>query len=422
MTIVWNWLRGVVGRLQAWIPLATTLVLQAHSSLLNLIITWFLVRQLGVAGFGYYAVYFLVAVNVSTVALALIVQPLNSLTGQLTEKRRDQFIQSAHLGLISMFGVIFVASLFVSVGALLFGGIWLHIAVTMIYSAAMTLGEYHRRILFLRRTPTLVLVYDAIRSALLPVALLLTIRVPSAANAAGFTVAIALTYLLPLCLLRGVPGRIANLYGNRARSLAQLRRLVRSGRWLAGAAILQFAQIQVVILLSFFVLGASEAGLIRLALTIVGLSNPAIHAMEHVIPAQIGRRIRKDGWTAGMNALKQISAVALLAFILFYAMLVVVSPYVLDFMDVRVDEQTVWLIVGLCFVYILQVAIRLVAFRNRAFEATRQISDSLLLSAVASLLLAFPSLTIFGVLGVPLCLVATQLIALWLLWCKSRTL
>ncbi|MEZ5744056.1 MAG: hypothetical protein R3D89_10155 [Sphingomonadaceae bacterium] len=94
------------------------------------------------------------------------------------------------------------------------------------------------------------------------------------ADAAQYTLALSspIRWPCPFWLLR--PER-AVIRMDRRKTAAHLRRMMRSGNWLAVGAFLRFkASTATVILVHSFVLGAYEAGLIRVAQTIVGLANP----------------------------------------------------------------------------------------------------------------------------------------------------
>lgn len=411
---------GLRSRVRAGLPAATTLVLQGLSSLANLAITWALVRQLGLAGFGYYAVYFLIAVNVSTVALALIVQPLNSVASQLSQRRQEEFIQSARIGVGLIICVILVLGALAWAIALAFSQAAGSVAATVIYSAAMALGEFHRRVLFFRRMQSAVLLYDLLRYSLVGAAVIGVMHFMPDASAAEYAIAIAATFPVALLstLLRS--GSTVSPAFDRARTAAQLRRLGRSGGWLAGAAVLRFLALHLVILLSAFLLSPASVGLIRLSQTIVGIVNPAMQAMEHLIPAYIGRRIKASGKDKGLAVLRRIAVATLCGFAAIFLGLALLSPLILPLMNVEPDPRIQMLVAGFGVHFLIQVCVNLIGYTFRVSENTRAISSALLISAISGVALAYPLLLLFDVYGVVICIILGQLAACWRLIASLR--
>lgn len=413
-------LRSVYLRASPHLPKAYTFGAQALNSLSNLLIAWYLVRRIGVDGFGYYATYFMVAVNVSAITIGLLIQPLNSIASQVSAKRRAELIAGAKLGQWLLAAIILIVGLLGTWAAVVFGqGAMIGLAVTA-YCISMSFGEFWRRIYFVESKAGTALSYDLVRFGLMIVGSLLLANLPFDGNAEFYTLALSATYFIAAALISGPRKERAGIL-SLARQRALLRRLVRSGKWLGMAEFLRFVGLRSPILLSFYVLGASETGLLRIAQMLVGLLNPAIQVLEHIIPASYGRRVREKG-IAHARKLHFTGSVAIIAaFIVAYLALIILSDWLLQFFGSANSPDMPALLVGFALAMILTVATALYSIEVRSRETTRAVFDALVITSIATLLIAKPAMDASGAIGAVATLVGAQFSNLMLLrWLIKR--
>jgi hypothetical protein len=387
------------GRVRASVPAAMTVGMQGLNSLSNLLITWFLIRSIGVVGFGYYSTYFIVAVNGAAVAGAFIVSPLNSVASKLSERRQAEFIEAATFGqyLVTL-GALAVTAVGMA-GAYLAGFDSGHVLAVGALTTAMNGGEFWRRIRFFRKEVTAVLAFDLTRYVLLALALAGLPKVMPGPGALAFALAIAATYpttILLFTVLGATGGPIPVSLG---RNRAHLRRMIRTGRWLASVAFLKFMDGGAVLFISFVVLGPYQAGLIRLAQTIVGLTTPAMQSLEHIVPRNIGQHVRAVGFGPALRSYHRLAAVIAGGFALLYVGIVAASPLVLRIMHVPHDGMTIWLVAGFSVVYLFTTVLQLIEYDLRARERAKIVSTALLASAIIGTVIAYPCAMLFGALG-----------------------
>lgn len=411
----------IPARVQASLPAAMAVAIQALSSLSNLAVTWFLVRRIGVDGFGYFTIYFMVAVNVTSVAAALISQPLYSIGSKLSAKRQREFVQAATFGqnLVNL-GLIVVGAAG-TLGCYLMRVPVSHALAITALSVAMNFGECWRRSRFFGQKMLHVLNYDLLRYLLLGMAILGAPRVIAHADAAAYAVVMAATYPIAVAALApwSRPEGPAPAF-EYPRAVAQLRRIVRSGSHLAIGTVLRLANAQFPIFVGFFVLGAYETGLIRVGQTIVGLTNPAAQAIEHVVPTALGRRIRRAGFGPAIHHFRKVCAAIIMAFLALYIGVTLVSPVLLRLMGVPAGINAVLVVAGLCVAYLMYLVATLIAIEARAREDTRLVSASLAWSAVLAVIVSYPLVRWFGLAGLIVGMSATQIIGIVFLIAKLK--
>jgi O-antigen/teichoic acid export membrane protein len=395
-------------RLQASLPALMTVGMQGLNSLSNLAITWFLVRRIGVSGFGYYSAYFIITINAVAVGGALVLNPLNSVASKCSSRRQAEFIQAARFSQMALVAALLAAGLIGALAAWAGGRATGPVIAVVGYVIGTSCGEFWRRIRFFRAQIREVFIFDLGRYILLVILLLGLPRVVPQPGPTAYTLAIAAPYLVAIAAGRLMGERSPPVPFERRRVLAQARRLFRSGKWLAGVALLKFADGGAVLFLSFLVLGPYQAGLLRLAQTIVGLTMPAMQALEHTVPRHLGQKIRESGHQHAMRGYRKLAILIVVAFAGMFAVLVALSPLAIGLMGVTTVGEPLRLVAGFSLVYLLTVVLTLIEFTLRARERAHIVTLSLTVSACATAALAYPNLLKFGAVGAVLTMVFTR--------------
>ena len=388
--------------------------LQAGNSLSQFAITWLLVRQIGVDGFGLYSVYFIVAINAVAVLAGLVLQPLNSLASQYSPERQAGYVRAAGAFVWTLLAGIGVLAVIAWMAAPALGFDPAPVLATLALIAGMAVGEFWRRLRFFAENVRAVAIYDIARYVLLAlVFLLLPQRMPEA-DASTYAVAIAATYFLALLPTFAVPRGLRDRSDSGPQTRVRLTRLLRSGKWLAGVAFLKFLDGGAVMLIAFALLGAYEAGLIRIAQSIVGLTTPAIQTLEHVLPRLLGTRIREIGLAAALRGFSRFALAILAAFTLLYASVTLAAPFILALMGVEQTQLGMFLVAGFGLFYLLTVAMILVEFCLRASDRARTITALLLAGAAVVLIGSWPAISAAGALGAIAVMVMARLVSVML--------
>ena len=394
---------------------ATPFILQGLSSVCNLLISWYLVRQIGVSGFGFFTVYFTFAVAFVTLIGALIVQPLNTLASRHFPRRKAQFVVTAttlnmliNVALVIVWGGLLM-------GLIAFGITTDHLIAIGVLSLSMNIGEFQRRIAFFNRRVVPVLRYDAVRY-LSVVLLFSALRYAEVeASALAYTAAYSGSYLIASLLVAPARSEPGGKLENSVVHKALARRLLRSGRWLVATNFMRLVNAQFVVFVAFFALGAYETGLIRIAQTIVGVINPLSQGMEHVLPVRLGNRIREIGKPSALKEFRRLSAFLLLGFAVLLLSISVFSPLILRAFGVASDANAIFLVAGFALGYLLNVLLTFVLFEVRAREMVELSSIALFGSATLAVVIAFPATVFLELGGVILTICLTQALGICLL-------
>ena len=383
--------------------------LQGGNSLAQFAVTWLLVRQIGVDGFGLYSVYFIIAINAVAVLAGLVLQPLNSLASQYAPARQASYVHAAGRFAWMLLAGIAALTLLAWLVVPAFGLEPAPVIATAALIAGFALAEFWRRLRFFEEDVRAVGIYDIARYVLLALVFIVLPRWMPGADANGYALAIAASYFLALLPTLVLPrGALARAEG-KAQTRVRLARLLRSGKWLAGVAFLKFLDGGAVMLIAFALLGAYEAGLIRIAQSIVGLTTPAIQTLEHVLPRLLGTRIRAVGLGAALRGFSRFALAILAAFTMLYASVTLAAPLILSLMGVEATQLGTWLIAAFGLIYLLSVALILVEFCLRATDRARTITWLVFAAAVIAIASAWPAIVWGGALGAVGIIVATRL-------------
>ncbi len=404
--------RMTTSRVRASLPAMITVAMQGLNSLSNLAITWFLVRRIGVGGFGYYSAYFIITNNAVAVGGALIINPLNSLASKCSARRQAEFIRAAGVSQLLLTLIVFVAGLTGALVTLAAGSAVGPVIAVVTYVVAMSGGEFWRRIRFFRGQIGEVFVFDVGRYTLIAILVVTLPRFVTDPGPTAYTIAISAGYALAIAAGALMISKAPRVHFERRRILAQMRRLLRSGKWLGGVAFLKFADGGAVLFLSFVVLGPYQAGLLRLAQTMVGLTMPAIQALEHTVPRHLGQTIRDFGHGQAMRDYRKLATAIMFGFGLLFVALFAISPMVIRMMGVDRVAEPMKLVAGFGLIYFLTVLLTLVEFTLRARERAHIVTLSLVTSASLTAILSYPSLIEFGAVGAVIMIIGTRTLSI----------
>jgi O-antigen/teichoic acid export membrane protein len=294
-----------------------------------------------------------------------------------------------------------------------------HVLAIGLFAVSMNIGEFQRRLAFFRRRPIDVLWYDALRYGLILASFAAVSMSASSPTVLAYTSAMSASYLVTALVLPIARPDNETSISSLAVLWAQSRRLLRSGRWLVATNLMRLVNAQFVVFVAFFVLGAYETGLIRVAQTIVGVANPLIQGMEHVVPVALGRTIRERGVAMAIGQYRKLSLGLIAIFALLYGPLTVVSPFILRLFTVEADTQAILLVAGFSLGSLFNVLLTLVLFELRAREMTELSSVALFASGFLAIVIAYPAIEMLGLAGVVLTICITQALGIALLVTKA---
>lgn len=382
---------------------------QAFNSLANFLITVALLRVIGVSAFGNYSVYYLIALNYVAISTALICSPMVSIapTVEPSIRRRLIVTSAVMIGVVALLFIILCAltliivrifSLAPPVNMILLGG----------FSITLLLSEAARRFLFFLGRPFATWLFDGLRISIFAVSFLwlhahheqLTVEsiliAQSTSNAIG---------LLGLALV--VPWQ--QFYPLQFRGLKEdTRRLLKAGSWLSLSNIVHLANDSAILLAASALLGEFALGILRSCQTIIGLINPFMMALEHIIPKGLGLMISQKGETKAWSLYWKGASVLLLAFGCLLGGIGLFAKSILAYVIGADVAAYSWVLIAYCFSYFLVIAVALINFAYRAREQTLPIFLAPCIAAGFSLAACIPLMKQFGLEGAVICLVGAQ--------------
>lgn len=382
---------------------------QAFNSLANFLITIALLRAIGVSGFGNYSVYYLIALNFVAISTALICSPMVSIAPTVEQSLRQRLIVTSGL----MIGVVGLAFLIICAFTLLVVKMFsleppVNVVLLGSFSMVLLFSEAARRFLFFLSQPLTTWLFDSSRififaasflwlymqSAQIPVESILLAQIASNALA-----------LLSFAVI--IPWRQFHLL--------QLRdfgegawRLLKAGSWLSLSNIVHLANDSALLLAASALLGEFALGILRTCQTIIGLINPFMMALEHIIPKGLGLMIRQRGEKEAWTLYWKAAAVLLLVFGGLLATIGLFAKYILTLVIGTDVAAYSWVLTAYCFSYFLIIAVALINFAYRAREQTLPIFIAPCIAAVFSLAACIPMMRQFGLEGAVICLVGAQ--------------
>ncbi len=277
---------------------------QALVSAANFLTNVMLARTLGLSGFGVFAFAWMIVLLMSSLQGALIITPMMSIGPKQELALRPSY-----------FGAVFLQALCLSVlsGTVIFLGVlastwffpsWhldslpLPLAVA---TAAYLLQDYTRRYFFTIRRSRLALSCDAL-SYITQLPLLWLLAWRKELNSSSALWIIALTSLF------GVVVSIfwrEELHFSRAATYTVIVRHWKMVRWLAPAALLQWASVNLFMVFAPVYYGAEALGALRACLNIVAVAHIWILGLDNVLPAEAARQLHEHGADASHHYIRK---------------------------------------------------------------------------------------------------------------------
>lgn len=391
-------------------PLRAGLVFgnQGLNSVVNLTISLFLIRMLGITEFGVYAVYFAVAFGISAVVNALIGSPLVSIASQKAPDVKAAMIASASIAIAGLG----LSLLLLGLGLDLL--LWATVGpahkslIAVAFGTSMAASEFARRVCFLGGRPDMVWRFDLMRFGLLAVAFTLTAWLADDAKTAQYVLLFCGANALALAalVLPGLGRSAATWRAKRIRS--HVAHFVRSGRWLSMSSLLQLASDQALLLVTAFIAGPFAAGAIKTCQTIVGVVNPVLLALEHTLPKKLGEDLRRHGPQSASMAYGRLSLLTLLAIGSVLAALAIFASPILGFVagdELRGYEHLLRLC---CLLWLLYPVTLMLSFMFRAHNKTLAVLASQTVAAVFALAAGIPLIVELGAYGAVLGTIVAQ--------------
>lgn len=182
--------------------------------------------------------------------------------------------------------------------------------------------------------------------------------------------------------------------------------------WLLGTSILQWFSGNFFLVAAASTLGTTAVGAVRMSQNLVGLCHILFLAMENIVPAEAAQHFSKKGMTSLIVYLKQISIKIGGFLLLILFTMTLTAPFLIEILygaEYAAYSFVVW---GYCLLYAIVFLGYPVRYYFRTIQSTKPIFFAYLLSAAFSMVAAFPLLQVWGIMGLIIGLIVSQLLTL----------
>ncbi len=182
-------------------------------------------------------------------------------------------------------------------------------------------------------------------------------------------------------------------------------------KWLLGTALLQWLCGNFFIIAGGAVLGTLAVGAVRIAQNTVGLVHVLFLSMENLVPVYAAQRYAKEGLEGLLQYLRQMTMQIGVLVISLLMVMAATAPWLISLLYGAEYAQYSYILVGFCILYLFVYIGHPLRFALRTLELTRPIFIGYVVGAIFSLLIAYPILEYWGINGLLLGMLLTQVLA-----------
>ncbi len=388
---------------------------QAIVSAGNFLVGVLLARQLGIAGYGVFSILWMGVLLLLSLHQAFMTQPMMTLAARFRGRFEVRYRQGVfYLQILITVGLLLLTALITWVvreweGLPKWSGFLPH---TGLAATCYLLHDYFRKTWFIRGKVGVPLWMDSALYAVLFAALVFyeaTVGVALLGYAAGSLASLfvgALFFFRYPDALRGIQEHWDLKIQKTAKEHYHY------SIWLLGTSVLQWTAGNVFLVAAASLLGSVAVGAVRMAQNMVGLSHVLFLAMENIVPAEVARRFFTHGRKRMERYLWQVGLLMSVPFAGLLVTLSVLAPLLIQWLYGPEYLPYNQLVSGFAVLYLFVFIGYPLRFALRTLSLTMPIFKAYGISALVSLVLAYPLVGWLGVEGVVIGLLVGQLITL----------
>lgn len=375
----------------------------------NFVVGILLARTLGLEGYGEYALAWLVVLFCSSIHHAWIISPMYTFYPQLSGAKNASYFSAllAHQLLFSTVASAATWILLKIAGKQLLG--WeIDALIPWVSISVFTylMYDFFRRSFYATNKVTKVIFLDALvyGSQFLGVLILSN---QSLLNVSTVFMLITISYSLSFFF--GVSS--FKLFKIEKEAIIELTKSHWSfSKWLLATSLLQWMSGNFFILAAASILSPLAVGTIRIMQNIIGLLHVLFLAIENYVPIRASKIFQADGKKALGHFLRQITWKGGLVTLFLAGSIALFGEEIIELLYQGKYTDQAYLLYGFAVLYILVFIGTNYRFAIRTLEQTKSIFIAYLWSAGFSLLFANGIITTFGIEGIIIGLIGTQLI------------
>lgn len=379
-----------------------------------------LARSLGLHEYGLFALAWLLVEFVGSLQFAAIIQPMMNIGPKQAEADAMDYYSAVALqqGLVCLVLAILVSAGIASVGVALSEPQLSELAVPLFAAiVAYQLHNFLRRYFFVGDRGMVALCNDVLRFVvqIVAIAALPASRHEPAALAGLWIVAGA-------CTLSAVQG--AFFFGPVRFKRSVMRQvLVRHwqfSKWLLPSALMHWMTSQAFVVMAGVVLGAAVTGSAKMALSVTGVMNILLLALDNFAPAQAAQAWHEGGRAALCRYIARLARLTAFLIIGAVAFLSVDPEYLVGLLFGQQYVGSAYLVRWFCAPAAVYGMNTVLVIWAAAMEQTRPIFMSYVIGTAFTLMAAYPLTRYGGLAGVALGSVVVEIIRMIVLWIPLR--
>ena len=377
----------------------------------NFLLGILLTRFLGLEAYGVYSLLWMIALIGLSINQAFITKPLLSFGPKYLGDTRTQYLNSLHLiqwGLALGAGLLgFLVLYFGSLFGISLPDPQLMLLVPLVLITYLVY-DFYRKQFFVKNQLRSPLIVDGILYGLQISGLLLLLYMDNLSVTTCFTIVLLSQATVVFGMLYIFLGKGTNW----AHVKRTLEKHYEFSKWLLGTAVLQWFSGNFFIIAAAAVLGAFAVGLVRMVQNIMGLTHILFLAMENIVPVRAAQKFKLTGVKGLQHYLIQNTRQAGLLVLALLLLIAGTAPWLLKFFYGAQHMEHSWVVVAFSGIYIFVFLALPLKFALRTIEFTKPIFVAYLFTTGFSLLAAYPFLEWWGINGLLLGLLLSNVLNL----------
>ena len=379
-----------------------------------------LARSLGLHEYGCFALAWMLIEFVGSLQFAAVIQPMMNIGPKQAEADAMDYYAAVatQQGLLCLMLAVLVSIGIALAGYALSEPQLSNLAVPLFAAiVAYQLHNFLRRYFFVRDRGMAALCNDGLRfvAQIAAIAALPAIY-PQPTALAGIWI------VTGACVLSTVQG--AFFFGPFRLRRSMLRQIWdrhwQFSKWLLPSAIMFWMTSQAFLVMAGIVLGAAVTGSVKVALSITGILNILLLALDNFAPAQAARAWHEGGRVALCHYVARLARLTALLIAGIVALLIVDPGYLVGLLFGQQYEGSAYLVRWFCAPAVVYGMNTVLVIWAAAMEKTRPIFMSYAIATAFTLMAAYPLTHYGGLAGVALGSLVVEIIRMIVLWIPLR--
>ncbi len=374
----------------------------------NFLLGIYLAKTLGLDVFGKYTLAYLCILFASSLQQAFIIAPIQSLSALLNKEEKENYIKNNSI-IQFLFSILAATTtiLFIAItGFASLNSSFLELSILGLFIFFFLINDYTRKVYYVKNNILMAIALDITTYVVLFIALF-TLNQFQLLNfkTALITLTISYAFFIVFNLHLSVPKKI-----NTPELKATTIKNWNYSKWLVGTSVLQWLSGNFFLISANTILGATAVGAVKIVQNIIGVLHILFLAIENKIPVEASNVYAKKGIKGLTTFLKKIAIQGLLLTLLTVAALSLCGDFIITQLYGIEYKQYSSLFYSFSILYIIIFLGMILRYAIRTLEKTQFIFGAYVISAIFSVLSANFIINTYGIQGVVLGFILTQVI------------